>query len=385
MRILTALTYYRPHFSGLTIYAEKLAKALHQRGHEITVLTSRYNPDLAPNEFKDGIRIVRPRVAMHISKGVLMPSMPFWAWKLVREADVVHLHLPQLDAASIALIAKIQRKPVIMTYHCDLILPSGFIHNLANLASNIANHISASMADKIVTNTCDYAENSSYLRRYLHKVTAIYPPVELEQAKQADMEAFYEKAGIQPGQRIISMVARLAAEKGVEFLALALPLILEHHPEARVLYAGQHLDVWGEGAYAQRLAPLIETLGDRWQFLGIISDVEKRVLFQLSDVVAVPSLNSTESFGITQAEAMICGTPVVVSDLPGVREPVRLTKMGKIVQPADPVSLAEAINEILAQDDHQNLDVPTALRLFDPQTIAEKYENTFKALLEHDH
>ena len=78
-----------------------------------------------------------------------------------------------------------------------MILPSGIIHNLANLASDIANHISASLADKIVTNTRDYAENSSYLKRYLHKVEAIYPPVELEQAKQTDIKAFCEKADIQ--------------------------------------------------------------------------------------------------------------------------------------------------------------------------------------------
>ena len=42
MRILSVLTYYRPHTSGLTIYAERLAKALVKRGHQVTVLTSRY-------------------------------------------------------------------------------------------------------------------------------------------------------------------------------------------------------------------------------------------------------------------------------------------------------------------------------------------------------
>jgi hypothetical protein len=41
MRILTTLTYYRPHYSGLTIYAERLARALAGRGHTVTVLTSR--------------------------------------------------------------------------------------------------------------------------------------------------------------------------------------------------------------------------------------------------------------------------------------------------------------------------------------------------------
>ncbi len=37
MRILTVLTYYRPHTSGLTIYAERLARAFARRGHQVTV------------------------------------------------------------------------------------------------------------------------------------------------------------------------------------------------------------------------------------------------------------------------------------------------------------------------------------------------------------
>ena len=65
------------------------------------------------------------------------------------------------------------------------------------------------------------------------------------------------------------MVGRLAAEKGVEYLVRALPLILEKHPEARVVHVGQYQDVMGEEAYAEMLKPLIEELGDRWQFLGI--------------------------------------------------------------------------------------------------------------------
>lgn len=381
MRILTALTYYRPHYSGLTIYAERLAKALVRRGHQVTVLTSRYDSRMPPNEVRDGVRIVRPRVGLHISKGVLMPSLPYWAWKLIRMSDVVHLHLPQLDAAAIALFARLQRKPVVLTYHCDLILPPGFIHWLANLASDVANTISATLADRIITNTRDYAENSAFLQQYLHKVTAIYPPIELESATAEEIEAFRQKVGVQPGDRVISMLSRLAAEKGVEYLALALPLILEKHPQARVLYAGQHENVWGEEAYARRLAPIIASLGDRWRFLGIISEVEKTALFQISDVVAVPSLNSTESFSITQAEAMLCGTPVVASDLPGVRQPVLLTGMGKIIKPADVKGLAEAINSILDGNSPIPRHPPEMARQLTPDTVAAQYEEVFEALL----
>ncbi|MBX3004018.1 MAG: glycosyltransferase, partial [Anaerolineales bacterium] len=102
MRILTVLTYYRPHTSGLTIYAERLAKALVQRGHEVTVLTSQFEKDLPLEEMQDGVRIRRVPVALRISKGVIMPSLGRLAWQETRKHDALLLHLPQFDAAGLA-------------------------------------------------------------------------------------------------------------------------------------------------------------------------------------------------------------------------------------------------------------------------------------------
>jgi glycosyltransferase involved in cell wall biosynthesis len=384
MRILTSLTYYRPHFSGLTIYAERLARALARRGHQVTVLTSRYSPDLLTDELCDGVEVVRLPVRLRISKGVIMPSMLWRAWKAVQQSDIVHLHLPQFDAALIALYARLQGKPVVLTYHCDLLLPRGFVNALANLVSNFINHISALLSQAIITNTQDYAESSPFLRGYLKKVGAIYVPVELTPVTPEDIEALRQKAHIQPGQRIISMVARLASEKGVEYLAHALPAVMDRHPGARVLYGGQHRNVWGETEYAQRLAPLIEQLGERWQFLGIISEAEKSALYHLSDVVTVPSLNSTESIGISQVEAMTCGTPVVASDLPGVRLPVQLTGMGLIVPPGDSHALAQAISTILDNPEQFGGDSEGLKLQFSSDTIAGHYETLFQSLSAHD-
>ncbi len=180
MHILIALTYYRPHYSGLTIYAEREARALVARGHQVTILTSRFDQSLKAHEFRDGVEVIRPKVWFHVSKGVIMPSIPACAWKLARQADVVHLHVPQLDAAPISIICKLLRKPVVLTYHCDLRLPRGVVHAIANQVSNLANSITAALADIVVTNTRDYAESSAFLRRYLHKLMPLFPPVEIE-------------------------------------------------------------------------------------------------------------------------------------------------------------------------------------------------------------
>ena len=111
MRILIALTYYRPHVSGLTIYAERLGRALVRRGHRVTILTSRFDPSLPANETVDGMQIVRPWVWFRISKGVIMPTFGLWANRLALTHDVLSIHLPQFDAPGIALRGRLRKIP----------------------------------------------------------------------------------------------------------------------------------------------------------------------------------------------------------------------------------------------------------------------------------
>ena len=381
MRILIALTYYRPHYSGLTIYTERLARALVVRGHQVTVLTSQFSKELPRNEVVDGVQVIRLPVLLRISKGVIMPAMPLRALVEILKADVVNWHLPQLDAAPLSLIARILGKPVVLTYHCDLLLPTGFINRLANIASDIANHISAVSAREIVTNTLDYANNSSFLVQYLDKVHGIPPPADLPESDQEQVQAFRQKYSLAEQDKVIGMVGRLAAEKGAEYLIRALPHVLEKYPEARVVHVGQYQDVMGEEAYAEMLAPLIEDLGDRWRFLGLISDEELSAFFKLCQVVALPSVNSTESFGIVQVESMICGTPTVVSDLPGMRQPALMTGMGKIFAPREAAELAAAIIDVFEHPAQYQGDVQAVSQRFSPDTIAGEYEALFERLI----
>ena len=95
MKILTVLTYYRPHTSGLTIYAERLARAFAKRSHEVTVMTTQYDKSLPLEEMMEGVRVIRVPVAFRLSKGVIAPTFGWVATKLVRQHDVVQMHLPQ--------------------------------------------------------------------------------------------------------------------------------------------------------------------------------------------------------------------------------------------------------------------------------------------------
>jgi glycosyltransferase involved in cell wall biosynthesis len=132
MKILEVLTYYRPWVSGLTIYVERLSKALVAQGHEVTVLTSQYDPALPQYDVLEGVKIVRVPVAARVSKGALMPGFGPMAWKLAGRTDVIHLHLPQFDAPGVALRGRALGKPVVLTYHCDLQLPGGLFNRLVD-------------------------------------------------------------------------------------------------------------------------------------------------------------------------------------------------------------------------------------------------------------
>jgi glycosyltransferase involved in cell wall biosynthesis len=346
MRILIALTYYRPHVSGLTIYAERLARGLAGRGHRVKVLTSRFAPHLASREVADGVEIVRVPVATKVGKGVIMPLFPLHAAKLVGECDVVNVHMPQFESALLAALGRLRRRGVVLTYQCDLRLPRGAFNRVVEAALRPLNHAAAALAHAIVVTSEDYAASSPFLSRYASKLRVIGALIDQPAPDPAASARLAERWRLN-GRRRIGFAARFAAEKGVEYLLRALPKVFEALPEARVIFTGAYKDTVGEEAYGRRLEPLIERYRDRLTFLDLLPAEEMPSFFALCDVLAVTSLNSTEAFGLVQAEAMLAGTPVVATDLPGVREAVRRTGMGRIVPPRDSDALAEALLEVV--------------------------------------
>lgn len=384
MRILTVLTYYRPHTSGLTIYTERLAKALAKRGHDLTVFTTQYQPDLPLEEVRDGVRIIRVPVAFRVSKGVIAPSFGRMATRLVREHDVVHLHLPQFDAPGVALRARLMGKPAVLTYHCDLSLPRGPFNFIVNQVVHVMNHLAAMLADNIVTYTQDYADHSPFLSRYKKKLRVIPPPVVLPVPANGAVNQFAMENQLLESHPVIGMAARLATEKGVEILLNALPEILRHYPRAKVLFAGQYQDVLGEKDYYHFLMPRIEQYQKQgnWQFLGVLSPEEMAAFYPNLDVLVVPSLNSTEAFGLVQIEAMMNGVACVASSLPGVRQPVKMTGMGQVVPIGDSTALAKSILEIVGSPDRYRGNPAEIARQFSPDSIAAEYEEVFSRLLQ---
>jgi len=382
MRLLTVLTYYRPHTSGLTIYAERLAEAFARRGHEVTVLTSRFDPSTPAEEVRNGVKIVRAPVAFRVSKGVIMPTFGWLAWKYVLASDVVQLHLPQFDAPGFAARARLLGKLAILTYHCDLKLPQGWFNRLVNTVVDFQNNSAALLANHLVTYTQDYADHSPFLSNYKSKLTPILPPVQLPAAQPGAIQALAESCQTATRRPVIGMATRFASEKGVEILLAALPKVLEKYPNAQVLFAGQHENVMGEQAYFERLAPTIRQYeqSGNWKFLGNQNPEQMAAYYPNLDVLVVSSLNSTEAFGLVQIEAMLHNVPCIASALPGVRRPVQMTGMGQVTPIGEANALAEAILEILADPQKYRGNPAEIAQTYDPDSVAAAYEQLFARL-----
>jgi glycosyltransferase involved in cell wall biosynthesis len=139
----------------------------------------------------------------------------------------------------------------------------------------------------------------------------------------------------------------------------------------------------GEQAYFDRLIPRIreyEAAG-HWTFLGNLSPVELSAVYPNLDVITVPSLNSTEAFGLVQIEAMMNGVPSVASALPGVRQPVNMHGMGRVARIGDSAHLAECILEVLDEPKKFRGEVELIRKAYAPDSIAAEYEKLFESLM----
>jgi glycosyltransferase involved in cell wall biosynthesis len=347
-RVLVLLTWYTPHLSGLTVVAERVATGLVALGHRVTVLTSRHKPDLPAVEDRAGVRVFRSKVLARVSKGVLMPFFVPEALRLSEKHDALILFLPAGPPECLAAALASRRRPLLVEYICDIRLPGGWLARAVERASAAFFHIAARAASAIVVHSQDYADTSRFLRKYRNKVCVARLPIRIAHPRAAEVANFRALAG--GAGPIVGIAARLAADKGFELLLDALPLIRLRFPDVRVLYAGNYRTVVGEDAYRAAILPRIERLGDQWKMLGVVQP-DLASFFAACDVLVLPSVNRTESFGMVQVEAMLCGTPVVASDLPGIRVPVQTTGMGKLFRSGDVQSFAGAVTSVLENRD----------------------------------
>ena len=135
-------------------------------------------------------------------------------------------------------------------------------------------------------------------------------------------------------------VGRLKRYKGIDVLLEAVARLAARGREVRLLLVGR-------GDDRERLERVAGELGvtGRVRFLGFVDEAEKVRRLQRAWVAVYPS--PKEGWGITNVEAAACGTPVVASDSPGLRESVRHGESGFLVPHLDAGAWADAIETLL--------------------------------------
>lgn len=376
LKILICLLYYLPHRTGLTLYVQQLAERLAARGHRVTVLCARHAPETPLGEsLENGVRIVRLwPLPFALSRGMVMPGYPRALFRLLREHDVVSVHTPMLETALIRLAARLTGRRIVATHHGDLVLPNGALNRFITATMFVLFRYMANAAAALVAYSQDYARHSRYLEPYLHKVTVIPPFIDVP---RPDAEKVRElRCAWSPGGGpVIGFAGRFVEEKRPDLLIRSLEVINRTFPDARIVFAGQY-EIPYE-LYWPRQQALVDRFREQLVFLGILPSPQQMADFYAAcDLLALPS--DTECFALVQAEAMLCGTPVVMTDIPGGRVPVQLTGMGKLVPRNDWRALGEGIVEVLSDRDRFVKPAEEIGRCFSVEETVSRYEELFR-------
>ncbi len=374
LKILIILLYYHPHSTGLTHYVRMLAEELVCRGHEVTVVASCHSRELPLGESElNGVRVVRLWAPIALSRGRIMPTYPWAINRLLREHDVVNIHVPLLETALVAFLTGKAGIKLIPTHHGDLILPESPINNMITRIMFLFYKYMAKRAPCIIGLSDDYADNSYYLLPFRDKVKIIYPPMIIPKPDLAGVKRLRDKWR-HDGGPLIGYAGRFVQEKRPDLLIRSLEVINGKHPNARVVFAGEY-DISYEGTW-RRHQDLVERYRSQLIFLGLIHDKQELANFYAAcDVLVMPS--DSDCFPLVQGEAMLCGTPVVMTDIAGGRVAIQLSGMGKLAKPGDPRSIGETTLAVLANPDRYTRTRDFIRGIFSFEETVNRYESIF--------
>ena len=198
-----------------------------------------------------------------------------------------------------------------------------------------------------------------------------------------DLRTRYVPGAQSSAAETLVFAGRLVEKKGVADLLEAMPRVRDKRPGARLLIAGH-------GPLEQDLRALTERLriDDAVDFLGSVPNDQLPEILRRACLAVLPFRTAddgdTEGLGLVAVEAMGCGIPVIVGDVPAIHDVVTHTETGWIVPQRDPVALADAVTQLL---DDPALAARLgengqrhAVRNFDWSVVAERYRGILRTL-----
>jgi glycosyltransferase involved in cell wall biosynthesis len=313
-----------PQAGGAEIHLHEIFGRLAARGHEVTLLCGGW-PGCSPRATLDGIDVIRvgtrlswPALARRTYKR-LFAGHPHDV--LVEDINKMPVFTPRWGARRVVALV-----PHLFggTAFQELVAPLAAVvwlseRPIASVYRGVPFHaISESTADDLVARG---------IRRELIRV--IYPGI--------DTRHYTPAPGTRAPTPVFSYLGRLKRYKGIDIVIRAFAEAALPEATLEIAGAGDHRPA------LERLARSLD-LGRRARFLGRISEEDKVSLLRRSWALAFAS--PKEGWGITNLEAAACGTPVVASSSPGIRESVRDGDTGFLVPHGDTAAMAAALRRI---------------------------------------
>jgi D-inositol-3-phosphate glycosyltransferase len=347
---------------GMNVYVVETSKRLAERGVQVEVFTRATSSDLPPIvELAPGVTVRHvtagpfeglskedlPAQLCALTSGVLRTEAqhePGWY-------DVVHSHY-WLSGQVGWLASERWGAPLVHTAHTlakvkNLALAEGDAPEPLRRVVGEEQVIAA--ADRLVANTTDEARQLVELYGAdADRVVTVAPGVDLEHFRPGEASAARTRLGIPPDAVVLLFVGRLQPLKAPDVLLRSAARMLEQNPSLRdrlvvAVVGGASGSGLAEPGLLQRLAGSLG-IADITRFEPPSAGKDRlRDWYRAASVVAVPSHN--ESFGLVALEAQACGTPVVATDIGGLRTAVRDGVSGLLVPGHDPDQWASALTK----------------------------------------
>jgi glycosyltransferase involved in cell wall biosynthesis len=330
-------------------WAYEQTRVLRSLGIEVVVALPSTTDGLAPRYREAGVTVVRADLDFPARQPWRIPSTLAACRRLVREVrpDLIHTHHVGTTFVARAALGKYSAIPRIFQVPGPLHLENSVFAALdAGLAGPQDNWIA----------TCEWTRRK-YQELGIHgdRIFLSYAGTDLNLFRDLRAGRLRQELGIPAKVPLVGMVSYmyapkwiLAEERGLkgheDFIA-ALGLVREERPEIRGVIIG---GPWGNAAwYEDRLRYLgARTCNGSLKFLGFRRDVP--ALYPDLDLAVVPSLSENVGGAV---EPLLSGVPVVATNVGGLPDLIRDGETGWLVPPRNPVALAHAMLEALADKD----------------------------------
>lgn len=343
LRIAHISATFPPYRGGTGNVCYHNARELVRRGHEVHVFTTAMAAAPA-NEMLGGVAVHRLPPLLRFGNASFVPGLR----RVAQGFDLLHLHYPFFGGELAALASWRERTPLVITYHQDVLL-DGWMGLVERAARHSVGRMTLHAAARVLFTSLDYA-SASHVRPLLRgrkdRIGELPNGVDVAHFQavepSVDIRARHQ---LVPEDRVALLVAGLDRAhyfKGVHVLLQALAQSMQN---IKALIVGD-----GDLRASYMAAARELGIAERVSFAGRVSDVELPAYYRVADVTVLPSTTMGEAFGLVLLESMACGTPVIASNLPGVRTVVSHGVDGFLVDPGSSSSLAGALDLMMRDD-----------------------------------